>query len=710
MVISIASHPWQEKYVAYDEELNEYEEKFCNITVKPWETEKVDEYFKNIVKEFDKPITYLYLVVSRDYYNEIRNNFIFTSKKHGIKHFHIINGLQKAATCALKYLLPNSNSLWLFSAAFHEIICAIWEKSDPYRFKISEVKFKKWTSSELSHVDLQSLKNEMCSASVSPAIVFFKNEAKYPEDIFRNFFNDFSNINFCSFNSLDFFQEIQRQKKSINPYVIEPMLDRSIDIKFGESYIQSLKYDCNLPYQTEYSLKVLQNDMNLKVYESGNLTQTLGLQKHGTILLYLKIDIFGIFTISFKKKGTNWFSFAKSPLQQQNVFKIPSKLTNYDRYLNAVGIDLGTSECCAFVIRNDGPEGVILDPVTNQRNIPSFVAVNETDHPCGQIIVNRMETYPEFSAFDVKRLMGKDFDEIVVDPLWPFNVINYCNQIHLLFGNKTLIKSPVIISTYLLKQIKRNIEEFQGTTLDEAVITIPSSFTEKQKEATRDAANSALWRKVHFLPEPFAALIAYSYENDIPNKINVLLFDCGGGTTDICVAKINDEKIEILNDSGDSLLGGKDFDKLLINYFNSVLKHKYGLNVLETNRKYRLMIKCREIKHTLSVNMVDRLYVDDFKFNEDDDIPIHRTEFENMAVDLILRAKNLIAESIRKVKLNRDDINIVFQVGGGCRMPMIKQMLEEMFPKAQHQCSIHPEELVAKGAALYAYSLKTKKK
>uniref|UniRef100_A0A914PJZ0 Hypoxia up-regulated protein 1 n=1 Tax=Panagrolaimus davidi TaxID=227884 RepID=A0A914PJZ0_9BILA len=122
------------------------------------------------------------------------------------------------------------------------------------------------------------------------------------------------------------------------------------------------------------------------------------------------------------------------------------------------------------------------------------------------------------------------------------------------------------------------------------------------------------------------------------------------------------------------------------------------------------MIKCQEIKHTLSENLEDNLFVDDFKFGEDDVIRITRKEFEEMAADLILRAKNLIVESLRKAKLHRDKIHYIFQVGGGCRMPMIKQMLKEMFPTAEHQCSIHPEELVAKGAALYDYQLKKEKK
>uniref|UniRef100_A0A914QTM3 Uncharacterized protein n=1 Tax=Panagrolaimus davidi TaxID=227884 RepID=A0A914QTM3_9BILA len=289
----------------------------------------------------------------------------------------------------------------------------------------------------------------------------------------------------------------------------------------------------------------------------------------------------------------------------KTTYKIPPKLAEYNKDLNAIGIDLGTSECCAFVIRRNGPEGVVLDSVTNQRNMPSYVAMNELNLPCGQNVVNRMVTKPEYSTFDAKFLMGMELEEIVIDPLWPFGVISYCEEIYITFGNKRFppwIRNSVDISSCLLRHIKTKAEEFQGIRLEEAVITVPSSFTEKQKDATIDAAtNNLKWRLVKLLPEPIAALFAYSYETEIPNESTVFLFDCGGGTTDICIAKIIGNKIDILSEKGDPLFGGKNFDRVLISYFNSVLNHKYGLNVLETNKKYRLMVKCQEIKHTLSV-------------------------------------------------------------------------------------------------------------
>uniref|UniRef100_A0A914QD87 Heat shock protein 70 n=1 Tax=Panagrolaimus davidi TaxID=227884 RepID=A0A914QD87_9BILA len=217
-----------------------------------------------------------------------------------------------------------------------------------------------------------------------------------------------------------------------------------------------------------------------------------------------------------------------------------------------------------------------------------------------------MEINPAFYAFDVKRLIGKELNEIVVDPLWTFSVINYCEQIYFLFEDKyrfTKTRSAAYISSYLLKEIKRKVEEFQGLILDGVVVTVPSSFTEKQKQEMIHASGNAGCGVPYLLPEPIAALIAYSYETNIPNGSITLLFDLGGGTTDICISKIVENEIKVLIEMGDQFLGGKDFDKLLINHFNSILKKRYELDVFATNKKFRLMIKCQEIKHTLSVNM-----------------------------------------------------------------------------------------------------------
>uniref|UniRef100_A0A914PG79 Heat shock protein 70 n=1 Tax=Panagrolaimus davidi TaxID=227884 RepID=A0A914PG79_9BILA len=128
--------------------------------------------------------------------------------------------------------------------------------------------------------------------------------------------------------------------------------------------------------------------------------------------------------MKWKRINFNFFSSSKVLPKEKTIFRLPAKRLEYNKELNAVGIDLGTSECCAFVIRRHGPDGVVLDPTTSKRILPSYIAIDELNGPCGQYVVNRLETRPEFLAFDAKRLIGKEFNEIVINPLWPYKVIN----------------------------------------------------------------------------------------------------------------------------------------------------------------------------------------------------------------------------------------------------------------------------------------------
>uniref|UniRef100_A0A914PZZ2 Uncharacterized protein n=1 Tax=Panagrolaimus davidi TaxID=227884 RepID=A0A914PZZ2_9BILA len=405
-------------------------------------------------------------------------------------------------------------------------------------------------------------------------------------------------------------------------------------------------------------------------------------------------------------------TFLTNKSETLNVFNLFPKHEEYDASINAVGIDFGTSECCAFVIRKHGPDGVVLDPLTKLRTVPTYTTIG-TMSLCGQIVYDRIEYNVQQTAFNIKRLLGKNVDEIIMDPLWSFNIVSYYNQITLFggsVGNNTWSLSSVAICTKVLYDIKSKIDEYQGCLLQDVVITIPSCYDERQKDATIDAAEFAGWKRVELLSEPIAAAFAYSYDKEIPNNSIILLFDCGGGTTDICIGKVLNEKLEILCQNGDFFIGGNDFDKFLIDYFNEILKEKYNFDALNSTKKYRLMRKCREIKHFLSAHETDKLDVDDFIFDHDDVIPITREIFEDLADTLIVKAKNLIAETLAKAKVNHSDIKIVYQVGGGCRVPMIKRMLLEIFPNAIHECSVNPEWMVAKGAALYSYFLKTKNK
>uniref|UniRef100_A0AC34GV27 Heat shock protein 70 n=1 Tax=Panagrolaimus sp. ES5 TaxID=591445 RepID=A0AC34GV27_9BILA len=397
----------------------------------------------------------------------------------------------------------------------------------------------------------------------------------------------------------------------------------------------------------------------------------------------------------------------------KSTYMIPPKIAYYDTNLNAVGMDFGTTECCAAVIRKYGPDFVVLGS-TSERTMPSYVAFDEKEPKCGQIVIDRMRHKSEYSVFDIKRIIGKSIEQISIDPFWPFKIIknkeeNVLIEVETFNGKET--KSPEEISAVLLSRMKMIIQEYQKSKLLDAaiVITIPAKFSDQQKNSLKTAAKISRWNNIHFLPEPVAAAFTYFTEKYILNNSNILICDFGGGTVDICVAKVSNEELKILNFDGDLYLGGRDFDNILYTHFHAVLRQKFGIDVTKTRKKYVLNKKCQEIKHTLSAADVNEhwLDVDDFDNDSDKIIKITKEEFEDISLPLIVRIKDVILRTVSHSNLQKNDINYVFQVGGGCRMPMIKKLLFGIFPESNHQCYLYPDWAVAHGAALYAYYLQT---
>uniref|UniRef100_A0A914QEQ7 Uncharacterized protein n=1 Tax=Panagrolaimus davidi TaxID=227884 RepID=A0A914QEQ7_9BILA len=265
-------------------------------------------------------------------------------------------------------------------------------------------------------------------------------------------------------------------------------------------------------------------------------------------------------------------------------FTIPQKPNIKNVEINGIGIDLGTSRCCAAVNRKNKIETVALDN-QGQRLLPSYVGFDESKIKCGQLVVDRLRM----------------FEDININSGWPFKIINTGNGvcIEVETATETSRKNPEQIATALLKQIKQKAEAFQGQKLRNVVITVPATFTESQKCATHSAAVLAGWDIVELLPEPVAAVFAYFIDRPIPNNSTFLLFDLGGGTLDVCVFHIANNEIEILSIDGDSQLGGRDFDNVLIDYFLDRLKTEKGINELG-DRKYKLIQDCEKIKEDLS--------------------------------------------------------------------------------------------------------------
>uniref|UniRef100_A0A914PK90 Uncharacterized protein n=1 Tax=Panagrolaimus davidi TaxID=227884 RepID=A0A914PK90_9BILA len=386
------------------------------------------------------------------------------------------------------------------------------------------------------------------------------------------------------------------------------------------------------------------------------------------------------------------------------TYPIPKPPTFYDSPLNAVGVDLGTTRSCTAVFKNNKIDVIAID--NSDRPLPSYIGYEEGKPICGSVVARRMPTFSQHAVFDIKRIIGKSYESIVIDPFWPFKVIKGNNQnvkIKTLDSAKTeIFLSPEEVSAVLLKHMKIKAEENKNSKLTEAVITVPIAFNQNQIDATLEAAALAGWETVHILPEPIAACFTYASENEIPKNSNILLFDFGGGTLDICIVRIENEQLRILKSSGDLFLGGRNFDTLIMNHFMLILKEIHKIDIRNNNyKKYKLMLKCQEIKHDLEAVQEILLDVGDFAPEIDANTPFNREQFKELSYEILVRLEAKIRETLDSINFAPHQINYVLQVGGGCRMAMIKELLKSIFPNSQHRSTVDPDWAVAYGAALY---------
>uniref|UniRef100_A0A914YXC6 Hypoxia up-regulated protein 1 n=1 Tax=Panagrolaimus superbus TaxID=310955 RepID=A0A914YXC6_9BILA len=402
--------------------------------------------------------------------------------------------------------------------------------------------------------------------------------------------------------------------------------------------------------------------------------------------------------------------------QQTKKYKIPSQCETYDPTFNAVGIDFGTTECCAAVVRKDGPYSILLDTCINlNRVMPLYVSFAEGQALFGQLVINRMKYFAKNSVFDIQKIIGKDFEEIVHNSLWPFKLVKNKEKVFIEVEtvNGRENKSPEEIISLILEHVKTKIETFQDlqkfSRAFHVVLAIPFSYSERQKLSLQRAAVMAGFNSINFIPASIAAAFAYCAKNNILDQSNILICECEEGSTELCIAKMDTNEFEILSYENDSHLGGEDFDRLLFNHFDAILKRKYEINVTRTNAKYDLNQICRKIRHELFFRNEAWLHLDDFIFDNEEQIKITREDSENMSAELLLKIKRIINRVVLKANVSKESIRYVFHVGGGCQMPMIKNLLLDTFQMAYHKFHEYPEEVVAHGAALYAYHLQRSK-
>jgi len=368
-----------------------------------------------------------------------------------------------------------------------------------------------------------------------------------------------------------------------------------------------------------------------------------------------------------------------------------------------IGIDLGTTNSCVAVLEQGDP--VVIPNSEGSRTTPSVVAfTDDGERLVGQIARRQALTNPDSTLFAIKRLVGRRFEEPEVQravETSPFQIVEAENgdawvEVD---GNKL---SPPQVSAIILESIKATAEDFLGEPVDRAIITVPAYFNDAQRQATKDAGRIAGLEVLRIINEPTAAALAYGMQNDEEERIAV--FDLGGGTFDVSILELSDGVFEVRSTSGDTFLGGEDFDQTLIEHYIGVFKEDTGIDLSDdTVALQRIKEACEKAKHELSSALETTVNLP--FITVDDTGPRHlqaeltRAQFEGMVNELVGRLRIPCERALEDAGLSPDDLNQVLLVGGMTRMPRVREMVTEIFGK-EPNTSVNPDEVVATGAAI----------
>lgn len=377
---------------------------------------------------------------------------------------------------------------------------------------------------------------------------------------------------------------------------------------------------------------------------------------------------------------------------------------------SAIGIDLGTTYSCVAVWQNDRVEIIANDQ--GNRTTPSYVAFTSEERLVGDAAKNQAASNPSNTVFDAKRLIGRKFaDRSVQDDMkhWPFTVKAGT-------GDKPMIEveskgerklfAPEEISAAVLQKMKATAEAYLGTTVKDAVITVPAYFNDSQRQATKDAGAIAGLNVLRIINEPTAAAIAYGLDKQGAGEHNVLIFDCGGGTHDLSVLSIEDGVFEVKATAGDTHLGGEDFDNLMVDHCIQEFKRKSKIDISNNSRALRrLRTACERAKRTLSSATQSSVEIDSLADGADFQTTITRAKFEQLCEPVFRRTVAPLDGLLRDAKLDKSQIHEIVMVGGSTRIPRIRQLVSEYFNGKKLNDSVNPDEAVAYGAAVQAHIL-----
>ena len=372
-----------------------------------------------------------------------------------------------------------------------------------------------------------------------------------------------------------------------------------------------------------------------------------------------------------------------------------------------IGIDLGTTYSCVAVWQNNNVEIIANDQ--GHRTTPSFVAFTENERIIGPGAKSQSAQNPTNTIFDAKRLIGKNYDDpqLQSDMLHlPYKIIKNDKGkplIEVLYKNDIKQFQPEEISSMILLKMKEVAESFLGTSVSDAVVTVPAYFNDSQRQATKDAGTIAGLNILRIINEPTAAAIAYGLDKKSSTEKNILIYDLGGGTFDVSLLTIEDGVFEVKATAGNTHLGGEDFDIRMVEHCKNEFKKKFKKDISGNKRALRrLQTACESAKKTLSSSTIANMEIDALHEGLDFNISISRARFEDLCNDLFKKTFDPVEKVLMDSKISKSAIDEIVLVGGSTRIPKIQNQLSEFFNGKSLCKSINPDEAVAYGAAVQA--------
>ncbi len=350
----------------------------------------------------------------------------------------------------------------------------------------------------------------------------------------------------------------------------------------------------------------------------------------------------------------------------------------------AVGIDLGTTNSVVAVL--EGGEPTVIANAEGNRTTPSIVAFKSDDVLVGELAKRQAITNPDNTVRSIKRQVGSNWKQSFEDKEY----------------------TPQEISARILQKLKRDAEAYLGDDVTEAVITVPAYFNDAERQATKEAGQIAGLEVLRIINEPTAASLAYGLENNEDQKI--LVFDLGGGTFDVSILEISEGVFEVKSTSGDSKLGGDDWDQRIMDWIIGKFKSSTGIDLSNDNMAIQRIQEGAE-KAKIELSSTSETEINLPFLTANDSGPQHlveklsRSEFEKITADLVERTKAPVENALKDAGMSYSDIDHIILVGGSTRMPSVQEIVKSLTGKDPHK-GVNPDEVVASGAAIQAGVLK----